>query len=341
MSTLAQTDPELIEYFHNFAFDEVLSHGSLDAGPRLIVQLAALIGGQALGEYRVMLGAALTISITPVQIKEVITQAIPYVGMGKVFDFLHTTNEVLAEAGVELPLPPQSTTTPYPDGEGSGGAGRGGRAGWGGCDDVCELSGDLLHIQRYLSGNCFGDHLTRTGLDLATRELVTFSFLISMGGADPQVKGHVRGNVNVGNDRSRLIEVVTQLLPFIGYPPRPQRPRAPIDAVAPSPGRYGPKGGSSDHANLADHRSQQRLRPPHDQSSCLERGDRVTGTVRNIDSMNDLTRAARRPSLARPLDVTDTAAVRAGREQGVGRARAASTWSSATPATACSAPPRS
>ena len=77
---------------------------------------------------------------------------------------------------------------------------------------------DLAHIQRYLSGNCFGDHLTRTGLDLPTRELVTLSFLISMGGCDPQVKGHVRGNLNVGNDRARLIEVVTQLLPFIGYP---------------------------------------------------------------------------------------------------------------------------
>ena len=32
------------------------------------------------------------------------------------------------------------------------------------------------------------------------------------------MKSHVRGNLNVGNDRARLIEVVTQLLPFIGYP---------------------------------------------------------------------------------------------------------------------------
>jgi 4-carboxymuconolactone decarboxylase len=27
VSTLKQTDPELIEYFDNFAFDEVLRHG--------------------------------------------------------------------------------------------------------------------------------------------------------------------------------------------------------------------------------------------------------------------------------------------------------------------------
>ena len=33
-----------------------------------------------------------------------------------------------------------------------------------------------------------------------------------------RVKGHVAANVHVGNDRARLIEVLTQLLPFIGYP---------------------------------------------------------------------------------------------------------------------------
>ena len=44
--------------------------------------------------------------------KEIVYQAVPYVGMAKVFDFLHATNDVLTEQGVELPLPGQSTTTP-------------------------------------------------------------------------------------------------------------------------------------------------------------------------------------------------------------------------------------
>ena len=46
VSTLAQTDPELVEYFDNFAFDEVVQHGGLPVRTRLIVQLAALIAGQ-------------------------------------------------------------------------------------------------------------------------------------------------------------------------------------------------------------------------------------------------------------------------------------------------------
>jgi hypothetical protein len=40
------------------------------------------------------------------------TLAVPYVGMTKVFDFIHATNDALTERGVALPLPDQSTTTP-------------------------------------------------------------------------------------------------------------------------------------------------------------------------------------------------------------------------------------
>jgi len=48
VSTLAVTDPELIETFDNFAFDEVLRDSTLDARTRLMVQLAAMIACQAL-----------------------------------------------------------------------------------------------------------------------------------------------------------------------------------------------------------------------------------------------------------------------------------------------------
>jgi 4-carboxymuconolactone decarboxylase len=218
VSTLAVTDPEMIEIFDNFAFDEVLRYGRLDARTRLMVQLVALIACQALAEYRVMLGAALTAGVTPVEVKEIVYQAIPYVGMAKVFDFIHATNEVLTERGVELPLPRQSTTTPENRAE----RGRAIQEQIIGSEVVESLyassPADQAHIQRFLSANCFGDYYTRTGIDVPTRELLTFSMLVALGGCEPQVKGHVAANLHVGNDRARLIEVLTQLLPFIGYP---------------------------------------------------------------------------------------------------------------------------
>ena len=218
VSTLAVTDPELIEIFDNFAFDEVLRHGGLDVRTRLMVQLASMIACQALREYCVMLGAALTVGVTPVEVKEIVYQAVPYVGMAKAFDFIHATNEALTERGVALPLPGQSTTTP----ETRAAKGLAVQMEIVGSEVVEKLYAsspeDQGHIQCFLSANCFGDYYTRAGIDVPTRELLTFSMLVALGGCEPQVKGHVAANLHVGNDRGRLIAVLTQLLPFIGYP---------------------------------------------------------------------------------------------------------------------------
>ena len=218
VSALAVTDPELIEYFDNFAFDEILRHDDLSPRTRLMTQLAALIAVPALREYRVMLGAALTVGVTPVEVKEIVYQAVPYVGMGQAFDFLHATNEVLTERGVELPLPGQSTTTPDTRAE-RGLAVQKRIVGAEAVDRMYAAApDDEQHIQRYLSANCFGDHYTRGGIGIEVRELLTLSMLVALGGCEPQVKGHVAANLRVGNDRSLMLAVITQLLPFVGYP---------------------------------------------------------------------------------------------------------------------------
>jgi 4-carboxymuconolactone decarboxylase len=236
VSTLKVTDPELIGVFDNFAFDEMLQYSRLDTRVRLMVQLAALIGCQAVSEYRVMLGAALTAGVTPVEVKEIVYQAVPYAGMGRVFDFVHATNDVLTERGVRLPLPGQATTTP-------GTRARDGRAlqeRIAGADRVERMyataAEDDLHVQQFLSANCFGDYVSRGGIDIRTRELLTFAMLTALGGCDPQVRGHVAANLNVGNDRQALIGVVTVLLPFIGYP-RALNALAAINEVAPAYGK--------------------------------------------------------------------------------------------------------
>ena len=216
-STLKITDPELIEVFDNFAFDEVISHGNLDTRTRLMVILASMIANQALAEYKVMLGGALNVGVTPVEVKEIVYQSVPYVGMAKAFDFIHATNEILVSRGIKLPLEGQSTTNPETRFEK-------------GLEVQKSIFGDTIdkmykaspanqiHIQEYLSANCFGDYITRNGLDIKTRELLTFSMILSLGGCEPQLKGHIQGNLNVGNDKEILLSTVTQLLPYIGYP---------------------------------------------------------------------------------------------------------------------------
>lgn len=216
-SALKVTDPELIEVFDNFAFDEVPRYGGLDERTRLMIVLASMIACQAAGEYRVMLGGALNIGVTPAEAKEIVYQAVPYLGISKVFDFLHATNDVLKERGVALPLEGQATTTPETRRE------KGlalSKSVFGAAIDKMykDSPADEIHIQEYLSANCFGDYYTRKGLDIKTRELLTFAFLLSLGGCEPQLKGHIQGNIAVGNDRKILLAAVTQLLPYVGYP---------------------------------------------------------------------------------------------------------------------------
>jgi len=230
-SKLQKTDPEFIALFDNWAFDEVIGQSKLDPKTRVMMILASTIASSALGEYTVMVGAALNVGLTPVEIKEVVYQSVPYVGVAKVFDFLHATNEVLQNNGVSLPLAGQSTTTPETRHE-KGLAAQKAIFGEMISQMRQQAPNDQLHIQDFLAANCFGDTYTRNGLDLKTRELLTFVMLISLGGCEPQVKGHVTGNLKIGNDRARLIDVTTQLLPYIGYPRTLNALRA-IDEVAP------------------------------------------------------------------------------------------------------------
>ena len=217
ISTLQKTYPEFIELFDNWAFDEVISQSKLDTKTRMIMILASTIGSQALSEYKIMLGASMNVGLTPIEIKEILYQAVPYVGIAKAFDFIHTTNQVLQSKGIALPLENQSTTTSNDRHEK-------------GLQLEKEIFGEMidemyqqspkeqLHIQHFLTANCFGDYYTRNGLDIKTRELVTLSILIALGGTEPQIKGHIQGNANIGNDKEKMLDVITQLLPYVGYP---------------------------------------------------------------------------------------------------------------------------
>lgn len=214
----ATTDPELLAGFEHFANIDVPASTSLPLRLRQLASLAALIACQAREEFVTLLESAIGADISPVDAKELTYQAVPYVGMAKAAPFIDAVNSVLVAHDIALPLAPQATTTPAS----RHALGLAAQKQIVGSDAVDKMYAtapvDQAHIQKFLSANCFGDNYTRGGLDLATRELMTFVFIAAHGGCDPQVKGHVTGNINVGNGRAMLIDVLTQLLPLIGYP---------------------------------------------------------------------------------------------------------------------------
>ena len=211
---LHQTDPEFMERFEAFALEEVVREEGqqLAETTRHIAILAALLGCQGVEAFRLALPRALDAGVAPTAVKEVVYQAVDYLGIGRVLPFLNAANEILKARGVELPLPGQATTTAEDRLEK-------------GVAAQAEIFGEHMkdawkagHINRWLAANCFGDYYTRTGLDLEQREMITFCFLAAQGGCEPQLVSHARGNMNLGNDRAFLIRVVSQCLPYIGYP---------------------------------------------------------------------------------------------------------------------------
>lgn len=219
LRSLETTDPDFSELFSRFAGDEVIHEPgkTLDERTRYMAVLAALLGCQGRELFREILPQALDAGVTSVEVKEIVYQATAYLGIGRSYPFLNITNEVLEAHGVNLPLPGQATTTPedrVQKGE----------------DKQVELFGESYrgaasrgpeesrHINRWLAGNCFGDYYTRKGLDNRQREMITFCFIAAQGGCEPQLAGHTAGNLGVGNDKQFLINVISQCMPYIGYP---------------------------------------------------------------------------------------------------------------------------
>ncbi len=214
MKNLYETDPEFAERLEQFAFHEVVNEEGqqLDDVTRHMAVLAALLGCQGLDEFKLELARALDAGLTPVMVKEVVYQAVDYLGIGRVRPFLNAVNEILEARGIKLPLEGQATTTMENRLE------KGAQA-------QVDIFGEGMkdawkngHINRWLAANCFGDYYTRTGLNLAQREMITFCFLAAQGGCEPQLTAHAGGNMNLGNDKEFLIKVVSQCLPYIGYP---------------------------------------------------------------------------------------------------------------------------
>ena len=87
-SKFLETDPEFIERFDNFAFDEVVNEDGikLDQKKRMNCILAVLLGCQGIDEFKAILPAAMNFGVTPVEAKEIVYQTVDYLGIGRIIE---------------------------------------------------------------------------------------------------------------------------------------------------------------------------------------------------------------------------------------------------------------
>lgn len=73
-------------------------------------------------------------------------------------------------------------------------------------------------LARYTIEFPFGDVYSRNGLSLRDREIATVAALAAIGHAQPQLKVHIHGALNVGCTRQEVIEVIIQVAVYAGFP---------------------------------------------------------------------------------------------------------------------------
>ncbi|MGJ8521652.1 Carboxymuconolactone decarboxylase family [Carnimonas sp. R-84981] len=67
-------------------------------------------------------------------------------------------------------------------------------------------------------GFAFTDVLSRSGIDLRLREMLTVAMLASMGTAQGQLDFHMRAALNTGVTREEIVEIIYQVAVYAGVP---------------------------------------------------------------------------------------------------------------------------
>ncbi|MDO4179119.1 MAG: carboxymuconolactone decarboxylase family protein [Phascolarctobacterium sp.] len=226
-------EKEMSQLMTKFIYGDIYTEvKTIDPAMRELLTIAVLTASNTTDDLEIYIKGALNAGATPSAIRETIYQCTPYIGFPRVKAALNKMQGAFKQAKVKLPLDVNGTVndkTRFNNGlatqkEIFGAA----------IDNMYKnSSNDQQHININLSANCFGDYYTRQVLDLKEREMITFACVSTIGGADPQVKAHVNGNLLVGNTRQQLLDIITIALPYIGYP-RTLNALAAINSVVPA-----------------------------------------------------------------------------------------------------------
>ena len=82
-------------------------------------------------------------------------------------------------------------------------------------ENIARISPDMA---RYVVEFIFGDIQSRPGLDVKMRELIAVVSIATRGGAEPQLRAHLNGMMNVGWSEQEIIELMIELAVYAGFP---------------------------------------------------------------------------------------------------------------------------
>ena len=182
-------ESELYDIVNNLVYGELYQQGQLTDKDREMISLAALT-------------------------TETVYHCAPYVGAAKSLEAINVVNDVFKEKGIKIPESQATVTEESRFDDGSSAQTKL----FGNLGDTKPADGEVRLGRSFLPDYCFGDFYTRKGLTLEQHELLTWVCIATLGGAESQLTGHTNGNKNVGKSKDYMLEVLTDIMPYIGYP---------------------------------------------------------------------------------------------------------------------------
>ncbi|MET7297916.1 carboxymuconolactone decarboxylase family protein [Embleya sp. NPDC005575] len=222
LESLADIAPDLARYTVEFGYGDIYSRPGLTLRQRQLANVAALAAiGHAAPQLRFHLTGALNVGCTRREIVETLIHVCVYAGFPAALNGLTAAREVFEAhpaaadaAPIEAPASTETTADRYRRGlaaltEIDGHAGE---------QVIASLRDIAPDLGRYLLEFAFGDVYSRTGLDLETRELATIAMCTALGTAAPQLAVHIHGLLNVGGTEEEVVETITQMVGYAGFP---------------------------------------------------------------------------------------------------------------------------
>ncbi len=223
LNHLAGVAPDLAALAIRFVYGELYTRPQLSLAQRQLVTVAALAAlGNARPQLKFHMAAALNVGCSPTEIIELMLHLAVYAGFPAALNGVFAAQEVFQERSLPLApspaapadAPPAAPATRF-------------QAGWDALRQIDGHAGESViralaelapDLGRFIIEFGFGDIYTRPGLSLLQREFITIAALGALGTARPQLKVHLHGFLNVGGTPEQLIETLTHLAAYAGFP---------------------------------------------------------------------------------------------------------------------------
>ncbi|WP_406509803.1 carboxymuconolactone decarboxylase family protein [Streptomyces sp. NBC_00212] len=218
LDSLADIAPDLGRMTVAFGYGDVLSRPGLTLRQRQIATVGALAAmGNAAPQLRFHIDGALNVGVSPAEIVEILIHTAVYAGFPAALNGIGAAREVF-EARPDVAATPVDTE-PLPGDRYERGLAKLAEVdGHAGDQVVASLRDIAPDLTRYIIEFAFGDIYSRSALDLKSRELASVAMCTALGTAAPQLRVHIHGFLNVGGTREEVVEVITQMVGYAGFP---------------------------------------------------------------------------------------------------------------------------